>query len=312
MNRSARDSARAAVGHAIAGGQCDPSVAVRSSPGRISRVAALALLTVASCAPGVTPGGADARRTTDAAPGDLSSRLELCGGGSDATFAYVATGGLAAPFSAFYGAYGNAFLVIDGGCRYWAGGNPYLRGIRTGVLTPDRAAGIVRDLRLAELTLIAEDTGIGCPDGGPSYLVAGGQRAACGCACKMPANTAVYEKAYVLQQQLLAEGEAAQLPIRVIATTERDSLREPLPWPLSWSPREVLVGPDEPGSFSGRLVTDSAELAALRALRAQIDRYASQFTVRTADGQRFDVLPRDEAPPAVEAILAPLLVPFRR
>src|SRR4051812_6810673 len=95
--------------------------------GRPDRAAAVLSLALAGAC------GAQALPAADqpAQPGFMP----LCDGSDRVRLLYRDAGGGLVPRSfTFYAAYGNAFLVIDGRCRYQAGSD-YLHGVRAGTLT---------------------------------------------------------------------------------------------------------------------------------------------------------------------------------
>jgi hypothetical protein len=278
-----------------------------ASLGRAAGCLAAVWLTLAGCdgAGRALPEGAGDRGAPDAAP----AAFRLCNGGSDAELTFL-TGGGGRPraFHSFYAANGELLLVIDGSCRYWAGEH-YTRGLRTGQLSEAQAAAIARDARLGELSVIATDTGTPYPDGSGYTIATRTQIAYCSGSCKRAENQKVYDHLLRIQRELFDAGEPAPVPIQVVATAGNASGRTPLSWTLPWSPAEVIVSADA-GALAGRLVTDAAEVAYLRGLREQIERWS--VVLVAVDGQPFHVYPRDVAPPAVAAAIQSLLGPFRR
>jgi hypothetical protein len=242
------------------------------------------------------------------AGGDRAAAGPLCDGTTAPRLVYLNSGGGPLPPSfSFSGAYGHAFFVIDGTCRYWAG-EAYLRGIRTGMLDPRRADAIADELHRADFARLAPYTGRSCPDASTRTLSDGTShvRCTCDCACNAPAEyTAAFGRVDAIFAELYAQGGPADLPIRVIAIASGQQSTTAPPWPLPWSPAEVAVAADaSPPPSSGRLVTDATELMSLRQLRDRSTSSSLGIEVRDAANALFLVLPRDEAPATVTSGLA--------
>lgn len=258
---------------------------------------------------------ADAAKA-DAAPADATrgdvapdvAPARLCDGSGSVRLVFANHGGgpLWSTFS-FSGAYGHAFFVVDGSCRYWAG-QAFLRGIRTGTLTQPRADAIARELHYAAFERLKAFSGRACPDASTRTLSDGTHRVSCTCDYSHQAP-AEYTEAFARVQGVLTElfdgGAQADLPIRVIAT-EPEGGGAVLTWPLGWSPADVLVPlqPNPPAN-AGRLVTDAAEVRQLRTLRASFPNldHPMGIKVRDAGGRTFSVYPRDDAPATVAAAI---------
>jgi len=240
-----------------------------------------------------------------------SANALLCDGSSGARLVYSDDGGNVPTTYSFSHAYGHSFFVVDGSCRYWAG-EEYLKGVRTGTLTPERASGIARDLHYSQFARLKAYTGSDCPDATTRTLSDGTNNVRCTCDCR-DQTPVEYQQAFSrldgVFRQLFDAGAPAELPIRVIATDQTHPDYTAAAWPLTWSPREVLWnGTTRPSPSAGRLVTEAMELTALRMLRqAVVDRYAHNFAVKVSDaGSEFMVFPRDEAPAGVADALARL------
>jgi hypothetical protein len=261
----------------------------------------------------------------DAAPGDAAdaggdaaAAAPLCDGSAGPRLIHINTGGGPLwPTFSFSGAYGHAFFVIDGTCHYWVG-QSYLEGIRAGVLTPARADQIAADLHVAAFARLKDVGSLAAPDASTRVLSDGVNAIRCTGDCTRQAPNAptpldfqqAFQRLQGVLEDLFTKGTPATLPIRVIATEPDFDSAQPVAWPLTWSPSEILVGGlSNPPPGAGRLITSGSELTALRQLRqAAADRNATNFGIKVRDAadKQFLVLPRDEAPAAVVQALAPL------
>lgn len=127
----------------------DPDLAAPPvAPGSETRPGDVAMSidpSASSVPPTVPDAGIDP--TCHASDEEASAR-EICRGGSGLDLQ-----GAIYPFAepaTFVTRNGNAFLAIDGSCRYWVRPSQRLRETRTGSLSSDEAARIVADLRMAE------------------------------------------------------------------------------------------------------------------------------------------------------------------
>ena len=248
--------------------------------------------------------------------GDATAAVRLCDGSVGPRLVYLnGGGGPLWPTFSFSGAYGHAFFVIDGTCHYWVG-ESYLKGIRTGVLLPARADQIAADLHVRDFARLKGVTGLPAPDAGTRSLGDGVNVVNCTGDCTLqspnlptpPEYQQAFQRLQGIFDELWAGGTPAMLPIRVIATEPDLDGGQPVAWPLTWSPGEVLVGlQSNPPPTAGRLITSGTELAALRQLRqAAAERNAGGFGIKVRDAadRLFLVLPRDEAPAAVVQALS--------
>lgn len=259
-------------------------------------VALVVLLLAVACADGATTAAAE----------------PLCDGSATARLTFINGGGFVRSDYAFVGAYGSEFFVIDGGCRYWVGAQ-YLAGIRTGTLSGAAADQIGRRLHRAQFASLGQYGGRGCPDASTRTLSDGVNRVSCTCDCDYqspPAYIEAFNNLSIVHRELMEGATPASLPMRVLALADEVRTNPAVTWPLAWSPREVLVTPDHRfAPDSGRLVTDAADLTALRTLRAGalgLTPYADGVKVKDEAGDLFLIMPRDQAPAAVEAALAAL------
>ena len=270
----------------------------------------------AKLADAATERPADTGPDTADAGGDATAAVRLCDGTVGPRLVHLNTGGGPLwPTFSFSGAYGHAFFVIDGTCRYWVGGS-YLKGIRTGLLLPARADQIAAELQVAAFARLKGTSSLAAPDASTRLLSDGVNVIGCTGDCTQSPTGSTpteYQQAFQRLQGILDElfttGTPAMLPIRVIAVEPDFDSGPVVAWPLTWSPSEIMVGAlSNPPPSAGRLITSATELTALRQLRQTAADRGGGFGIKVRDAadKLFSVLPRDEAPAAVVQALAPL------
>ena len=230
---------------------------------------------------------------------------DLCDGSAGPRLIFNNPAGIAMLPGAFPGYGTQAFFVIDGHCRYWAG-ESFLKGIHTGTLSPARAQSIAALLHHQELSRLTSIYKGACPDSPPRTVSDGVNNVRCSCNCELagsPEYDEIFRNVSPIFRELFDTGTPAQLPIRVLMngpeTDGRVSPIEPVPWPLAWSPALLQGQPSE----TGRLVIATDELMALRQLRQAAPDPDFRLGIRVLDaaGAMFVVQLYDEPPALVTA-----------
>jgi hypothetical protein len=103
----------------------------------------------------------------------------LCNGSDSLRFAAQSSGGNVTGIPTLVLETGFEFLLIDGGCRYYAMTEAN-REIRTGVLTAADAKSLSNDFLLGHWQELV-DVGLGCPDAGSEVFAYGQERARSSC-----------------------------------------------------------------------------------------------------------------------------------
>ena len=252
----------------------------------------------------------------------LAAIEPICDGSSDVRLAFGTIGGFASYGSAFAGRYGDQYLVIDGSCRYWVGGESLL-GLRTGVLDAQRGLELSEQLHFGRYAQVQPEPEQVCPDAGIALLRdATGTLSASYCGLEEQPHVLreALQRAPGLAERLRDEGDAASGATTVLAL--RDAGLPPN------GPEQRVVGAWtsdldldagaitfldlarglEPGA--GLLIEDDETLGLLAALRAaelRRDPNALDLRVQDAGARQFQLLVRDEPPAAVRDALLGLL-----
>lgn len=167
--------------------------------------------------------------------------------------------------------YGRRFLIIDGSCRYYAGyGN--LGQVRTGVLTPDELDAINAELLTGPWETIdgVHNARVGA-DAWTDSLWRDGIGGSCFLSCDGPASaelTAMLATAFRWEAQLRERGTPLDGPVQLVlsggGTTPIDGAVE-----LTGT-TEIAVALGDRYYGATIIVSDSLDVAALRALRAAL------------------------------------------
>lgn len=240
----------------------------------------------------------------------------LCDGSDQARLGFIAGGGFVDSAFSFYGAYGHSYFLVDGMCRFWAGGDP-LVGLRTGALTAEQADRIARETHFAEIpALSAHPDTESCPDAGDNRLGTPGKTINCTCHCDTNLPKAIGEaftNAREIHTDLMTWGAAYDGPLRAAARllgTIPKSTPPPaktLDWTLPWSPATIAFG-DQITADSGKPIDTAEDRLALRQLRAAAAALMTSpnIYVRMPDDQNFAVFARDEPPAGVSQAITGL------
>lgn len=241
-------------------------------------------------------------------PVETPGLAPICDGTDAIRFAATGSGGFVDWTYPFLQPYGLNTLVVDGQCRYWAGGTDDGE-LRTGELSEADARELMGSIGWASFPEWSQyqDTE-SCPDAGGVYLLAPELTLMCTCGCgdQAPAGLSdALTQAFALRTSYAERGVPTEA-VRVATFPYDDSIGEPLqqpifPWPLEWDPAEVASAPLNLTADSGRHIEAAEEVQALRALRNESLAQARTPVARVEapDGTRYGVLVRDEPPEAV-------------
>jgi hypothetical protein len=246
------------------------------------------------------PSGDDDDAGTDADP--------LCDGSSKMRLVYgVHTGFDWTPF-VFKRSYGDAFLMVDGSCRFFASSD-YRQGIVTGVLSAPDAARLSSELHFADLagswSKWRDDS---CPDGGFVGLSRehGSVACACGCGAGVPKGVEqALSKANDWVGELKSKGKLLDGALGALATAARVPLDTYSDWPLMRHLDSItnLVFSSSVSPVASTPQTahidDPNETMKLRALRKTYES-AVDIPIRDED-KYYELLVRDELPDDAEA-----------
>jgi hypothetical protein len=252
----------------------------------------------------------------------LAAIEPICDGSSDVRLAFGTISGFANYGSAFAGRYGDQYLVIDGSCRYWVGGESLL-GLRTGVLDARRGLELSEQLHFGRYAQVQPEPEDVCADAGIALLRdATGTLSTtyCGIESQPRVLREALQRAPELAQRLGEEGDAAWGSSTLLALRDAG-----LP---SNGPEQRVAGEWtsnldldvgavtfldlarglEPGA--GLPIEDDETLGLLAALRTaelRRDPNALDLLVQDAGERHFQLLVRDEPPAAVRDALLGLL-----
>ena len=246
----------------------------------------------------------------------------ICDGSGDARLVYAALQGFANYGSAFAGWYGDRYLVIDGTCRYWVGGES-LRGLRSGTVDADMGRALSEQLHFGRYAAVEAEPEEICEDAGLSFLAdsSGSMSTSyCGIEEQPRVLREAFQRVPSVAEQLdvgaeVSWGRSTLLALRDPALPpEVPSNQVVREWTsdldldaAAVSFTELQRGLD---AGAGVLVEDDATLALLGELRrAELERDPSALDVLVRDGagRHFLLLVRDEPPALVAAALRGLL-----
>lgn len=216
------------------------------------------------------------------------------------------------------------FLVVDGHCQFWRAENGQ-RFVSTGTLSEEEAERLVDDLGYGQLHEYANFAEGPCPDAGAVSIVVPDARLTCYCECDQNEDAPEgWRRAFEVMLSGRAEsyeGTPYDGPAELLLV-ELDQLPEGqvLPWPLERAPRDVEIFPADDNldelpfvrrSTIGVVITDSGEVATLRAARAEFgadesSEYHLPVTWTGPDSttaRAYDLLLRDDLPEHVRAAL---------
>jgi hypothetical protein len=212
----------------------------------------------------IGPGGttfADAATLDAGNPGVRPPRPDpLCDGSTDIRLLIYETGGRGT-FPRFGVPFGHRFAFVDGQCRFFAGSR-YTLGYRSGVLTSEQAADVARETRWAELPALDGLQTEQCPDAG-SRVLTDGEHVAHWRGCGDGPGFGMLASLGPRLDGPVLVATAPEAPPRATATL--------LPWTIAREPSAFAdVDSEDPWSVPGVRVTDTADVARLRQLRAQV------------------------------------------
>jgi len=250
----------------------------------------------------------------DASAGDAGGPAlgPICDLGDRIRFGFTSGGGFVAPTYGFTNPYGDMFLFVDGGCRYYASIG-YMQGFTTGMLSSEQVellADAIGWNRIGEWSGYRDQV---CPDAGARTLMVPGAAATCICQCADMGPEGLddaMQMAVAWTRLLFDSGEPSDGPISALADTQIRPSGHELPWPLDRSVSSIpnLVQDAVGGSAAFASFDAPSDLAALRALRRAAllgDQYASFVPVLDGD-TAYLLFARDDLPPEVDVAIREL------
>jgi hypothetical protein len=247
----------------------------------------------------------------------------LCDGSDDVRFVSISGGGFVDEFYSFAETYGAEFYAIDGRCNYWHGYNDGF--VYSGTLSESQAQSFAQSLGFGRLSRIQYIDDYDCDDGGFRTLWSTEGHVTCTCDCGgSPGSPAEFRAAFAadtMARSELLQGGAPVDGAAQLLLIESEGPPEPnIPgmWPLGRTPstQEILPPPALPGGGyspidedSGALITDAAELTALRSAREEYKgrvgyaRYTPLVYFPPGPTYYYMMLLRDEVPPNVKTAL---------
>ena len=258
--------------------------------------------------------GCSSKPASDAESSDgaAASAEPLCDGSDHLRLSYrdVPGGG---PFAGAFGPFlyplGFRYVFIDGQCRYWACNNVW-QGARTGVLNDQEASALETKIHYADLPDLDGDWGQACSDSSPWFASDGSAEVSCGCGCEEDVPAELSEMGVALCEFIedsAGSGSTHDGPMQIAAydcTADGNGSDdgEWQLWPFARNLSDVVVESDRFDATSGLLVDDQAELAELRAFRADyvaarglVGRGDENMQVRQ-DGSYYCLVVRDVVP----------------
>jgi hypothetical protein len=214
----------------------------------------------------------------------------LCDGSAEVRLLIYNEGGRGT-FPAFAVPFGSSFAFVDGQCRFFAGSGHSL-GYRTGVLTSEQAAVVSRETLWVYLPALDGVQAEQCPDSSHVVVTDGEHTARWKCPLGgVPSFSA-----------LASEGALLDGPVLVATAPEALPRATTLPWPIAREPSAFAdVSSEDPWRTPGVRITDPADVARLRQLRAKVvldSPYENHpFYVTTGDGgPTYAAYVRDDVP----------------
>ncbi|MCA9593624.1 MAG: hypothetical protein KC776_09950 [Myxococcales bacterium] len=250
--------------------------------------------------------GCGGQSTDSSGGGGTTQSQPLCDGSETLRFVLYSGGGYVEQEYGFTNPYGYSLLAITGQCEAYVS-QSYMMGVRHLTLTKERAETVAQEVRRASIAAWSSHQDMSCPDAGGNFISDGQSLASCSCGCDPDAPAGLsdaLEKAYQWHDTLWAEGSPLTGPVAVAAAP--DSSPAPgvtaVPWSLSWPITDLPT----PNTSAGKVVTDTADLATLRQLRADAA-LSSLSYVPVVDGEQYRLYVRDELPTELATKLDVLL-----
>lgn len=261
----------------------------------------------ASSAGGSGVSGADSGAATGAGSGGSVAPplAPICDLSDTVRFGFTSGGGFVGNTYSFTNPYGNMFLFIGGGCRYYASVD-YMTGVSSGTLTQEQIAALTSEVgwdRLREWSSYQDSV---CPDAGSSVIMAPGVAATCICQCRDEGPAGIDDamlKSATWTRTLTSSGELSTGPIQAVAIEQIRPSGHELAWsldrPITSIADLVQLGPSSPIGFAR--FDAAADVAALRALRraALMQEQYAQFVPVLDQGVAYLLFARDDLPEAL-------------
>lgn len=237
----------------------------------------------------------------------------ICDGSGAMRLGITSGGGFVASTYEFTNPYGNAYLFVDGNCRYYASIG-YMAGFATGTLSPAEAEQLTLDIGWERIAAWSSYRDPLCLDAGSSVITRAGVAATCICHCQDmgPAGLAdAMRSALDWAHTLAARGERSVGPISAVAQTQIRPSGHELAWSLQRRLTSIpgLVQDENVGVTKFARFDAAGDLAALRSLRSEsLAQEDAQFVPVLDQGAAYLLLARDDLPDeattAIDALLA--------
>jgi hypothetical protein len=173
-------------------------------------------------------------------------------------------------------------------------------GVKSGTLDATQAQALATAVHRSQIPSYSSWSDIGCPDAGAVSISDGASSASCSCGCDPEAPnglSAAIDAAAQWKETLWDAGTPLDGPVAAAAQPSGVTTQPAKAWTLSWPIADLPL----PNTPEGKVVTDAADAAKLRELRA-----GSTFEGVLIDvsGTRYELFVRDELPDAVKTAIA--------